>query len=426
MKSSIVPAQQTQIRPMARLLDRFAKRAVLSKLENITQGRLRIIDNEQIFEFGDIGQCDLKAVITVRDPSFYSSVAFGGSVGSGESYFMNDWDCDNLINLVRLLLINRDVLDNMDSGITYNIQAPINKFLHWLNRNTQQGSRRNISAHYDIGNDLFKLMLDKSMMYSAGVYHNDECTLEQASFNKLDLICQKLQLKETDHLLEIGTGWGGMAIHAAKHYGCRVTTTTISQQQHDYAKQWVAEEGLKDKITLRFEDYRDLTGEYDKLVSIEMIEAVGLDNLGSYFEKCSSLLKADGMMCIQGITIADQRFEQAKCEVDFIQKYIFPGGSLPSVTAMSQAIMQKTDMHVFDLEDIGPHYARTLKDWRERFFQHESKIRELGYSDTFIRLWEFYLCYCEGGFLERSISTVHLLLTKPDCRRSPLSYQSAG
>ena len=215
MKSSIVHAQPTHIRPMARLLDRFVKRAVLSKLERMTQGHLRIIDNDQVFEFGDIEQCNLKATITVRNPSFYSSVAFGGSVGSGESYFMGDWDCDNLTNLVRLLLINRDVLDNMDSGVTL-IQAPINKLLHWLNRNTQQGSRRNISAHYDIGNDLFKLMLDKSMMYSAAVYNNDQCTLEQASFNKLDLICQKLQLGENEHLLEIGTGWGGMAIHAAK------------------------------------------------------------------------------------------------------------------------------------------------------------------------------------------------------------------
>ena len=211
-----------------------------------------------------------------------------------------------------------------------------------------------------------------------------------------------------------------------KHYGCRVTTTTISQQQYEYAKQRVSEEGLEDKITLLFKDYRDLTGTYDKLVSVEMIEAVGLNNLGTYFEKCSSLLKSDGMMCMQAITIADQRFKQAKKEVDYIQKYIFPGGSLPSVTAMSQAIMQKTDMHVFDLEDIGSHYARTLKDWRERFFQHESKIREQGYSEAFIRLWEFYLCYCEGGFMERSISTVHLLLTKPDCRRAPLSYQSIG
>jgi len=422
MKSSIVPAQRSQLRFANRFLDRFARRAVLSKLKNIKQGYLRIIDNGEIFQFGKDAVASLKVTITVRNPSFYSYTAFGGSLGSGESYFMGDWNCDNLTNLVRLLLINREVLDNMDSGMSH-IQTPINKFLHWLNRNTQHGSRRNISAHYDIGNDLFKIMLDTRMMYSSAVYTDDKCSLEHASFNKLDLICKKLDLNEQDHLLEIGTGWGGMAIHAAKHYGCQVTTTTISQQQYDYAKQRVTEEGLEDKITLLVKDYRELTGSYDKLVSVEMIEAVGLNNLGTYFEKCASLLKADGMMCLQGITIADQRYEQAKRGVDFIQKYIFPGGSLPSVTAMSHAITKKTDFHIFDLEDIGPHYARTLKDWRERFFQNEKKIRELGYSDTFIRLWEFYLCYCEGGFMERSTSAVHVLLTKPECRRVPLNYQ---
>ena len=421
MKPSILPARQNQFLPMIHMHERLAKRIILSKLENIKKGHLRIIDNDQIFEFGDSDEYVLKAVITVLNPSFYSSVAFGGSVASGESYFLGDWDCDNLTNLVRILLINRDVIDNIDNGINF-IQKSVNKIYHWLNRNTQKGSQRNISAHYDIGNDLFQLMLDKSMMYSSAVYNNDECTLEQASFNKLDMICKKLDLNISDHLLEIGTGWGGMAIHAAKYYGCKVTTTTISQQQYDYAKRRIIEEGLEDKITLLFKDYRELEGHYDKLVSIEMIEAVGLNNLDIYFMKCSSLLKNNGMMCLQGITIADQRFDQAKREVDFIQKYIFPGGSLPSVTIMSETIMKHTDMHIFDLEDIGPHYARTLKDWRERFFQNESKIRQLGYGDSFIRLWEFYLCYCEGGFMERSISTVHLLLTKPECRREPLSY----
>ena len=424
MKNSIVPTSENQYNPGIRLLDKFAKRMVLATFDKITQGRLRLIDDNQIYEFGEDNNSSLKVTITVRNPVFYSSVAFGGSVAAGESYFLGDWDCDNLTNLVRLLLINRDALDHMDSGLTL-IQAPINKFLHWLNRNTQSGSRRNISAHYDIGNELFKLMLDDSMMYSSAVYTDNDCSLEQASFNKLDTICKKLDLKPNDHLLEIGTGWGGMAIHAAKYYGCKVTTTTISKEQFEYAKQKVNELKLNDQITLLFEDYRDLTGTYDKLVSIEMIEAVGLDNLNTYFNKCSSLLKDDGLMCLQGITIAEQRYEQAKKEVDFIQKYIFPGGSLPSVTAMSQAITSNTDMRIFDLEDIGTHYARTLKDWRERFFKHESKIRELGYNEQFIRLWEFYLCYCEGGFMERAISTVHLLLSKPANRRLPIAYQTA-
>lgn len=419
MKSSIIPASQNQFRETPRLVDNLARNAVLNKLSKINKGHIQIIDNDQIHEFGSHDLYPLKAVITVRKPSFYSAIAFGGSVGAGESYFMEEWDCDNLTNLVRILLVNYQVIEDMDSSLS-NLMAPINQLLHWLNRNSRRGSRRNISAHYDIGNDLFELMLDKSMMYSSAIYTDDKCSLEQASFNKLDRICRKLELSEDDHLLEIGTGWGGMAIHAARHYGCRVTTTTISQEQYDYALQRIQDEELGDHITLLLEDYRDLQGQYDKLVSIEMIEAVGLDNLGTYFKKCSSLLKDDGLMCIQAITIADQRYEQAKREVDFIQKYIFPGGSLPSVTAMSNAIMKNTNMRIFHLEDIGPHYARTLRDWRERFFQQESQIRKLGYNDTFIRLWEFYLCYCEGGFLERSISTVHLLVTKPECRRHSL------
>lgn len=416
MKSNIVPAStSTQIRQASRILDLMAKRIVLEKLEGISSGYVRLIDDNQIYDFGSETADKPKAVITIRSPSFYSSVAFGGSVGAGEAYFLGDWDCDNLTSLMRVLLLNRSVVDNMDSG-TNLFQALINQFMHWLNRNTSTGSRKNIAAHYDIGNDFFELMLDGSMMYSSAIYANKSSTLEQAALNKLDRIAQKLQLKPSDHLLEIGSGWGGMAIHAAKTYGCRVTTATISRAQYEYAQQRIREENLEHKITLLLKDYRQLEGQFDKLVSIEMIEAVGLNNLGFYFNKCSSLLRPDGLMCLQAITIVDQRYHQAKKEVDFIQKYIFPGGSLPSITVMSQAITAETDMRIFALEDIGSHYARTLSDWRERFFHHEAQIRKLGYNDTFIRLWEFYLCYCEAGFRERSISTVQLLLTKPDCR----------
>ncbi len=425
MKSNIIPASQNQLRETPRLLDQLAKRVVLAKLEKITRGQIQMIDADRVYTFGDTEQCPLKAVISIRNPAFYRSIAFGGSVGAGESYFQGDWDCDNLTHLVRLLLINRDVVDNMDNGLS-RLSAPFNQFFHWLHRNTRKGSQRNIAAHYDIGNDLFKLMLDDTMMYSAAIFSDDNCTLKQASVNKLDRICQKLQLTANDHVLEIGTGWGGFAIHAAKHYGCHVTTTTISLEQFHYAQQRIQAEGLNDKITLLMEDYRDLHGQYDKLVSIEMIEAVGLDQLGSYFKQCTGLLKPEGMMCLQAITIADQRYEQAKREVDFIQKYIFPGGSLPSVTALSRAITHTTDMRIFHLEDIGPHYAKTLREWRERFFKNESQIQKLGYNNSFIRLWEFYLCYCEGGFMERSISTVQLLLTKPECRREPLTPQLTG
>jgi len=416
MKTSIIPQNQSQTREQPRLIDQIARRGVISLLGRLQNGHIQLIDGQQMYDFGQ-PDAALKAVVTVRSPSFYSSVAFAGSTGAGEAYFHGDWDCDNLTSLMRILLINRQLLDTMDSGFG-KLMAPLNKLLHWFNRNNRQGSQRNIAAHYDIGNSLFELMLDSSMMYSSAVYSEQHNTLELAATHKLDLICQKLKLDENDQVIEIGTGWGGFAIHAARHYGCHVTTTTISQKQYNYARQRIKQLGLEHKITLLQQDYRDLTGQYDKLVSIEMIEAVGQENLHNYFGKCCELLKTDGMMCIQAITIADQRYSQALREVDFIQKYIFPGGSLPSITAMAESLTRSTDMVIYQLDDIGADYARTLRDWRERFFQHESQIRELGYNESFIRLWEFYLCYCEGGFMERAVSTVHLLATRPDFRQT--------
>lgn len=415
MKPNIIPQSQAQTREQPRLIDQLAKRGVLSLLNRLQTGHLKLIDGQQMHDFGQ-PDAALKAVVTVRNPSFYSSLAFAGSVGAGEAYFHGDWDCDNLTTLVRILVINRTVLDTMDSGIG-KLMAPLNKLLHWFNRNSRRGSRRNIAAHYDIGNSLFELMLDSNMMYSSAIYTDQHNTLELAATHKLDVICQKLKLNENDKLIEIGTGWGGFAIHAACHYGCHVTTTTISQQQYNYTQQRISQLGLEHRITLLKQDYRDLSGQYDKLVSIEMIEAVGQENLDNYFGKCCELLKPEGVLCIQAITIADQRYTQALREVDFIQKYIFPGGSLPSITAMAHSLTRSTDMMIYQLDDIGDDYARTLRDWRERFFQHESQARELGYNDAFIRLWEFYLCYCEGGFMERAISTVHLLATRPGFRQ---------
>ena len=419
MKSSNTAEFKQTLEEPVRLIDKLARRAVLGKFQNIRHGRIQIIDQGRIYQFGQADHYQLKATITVRNPSFYSSVAFAGSVGAGEAYFQGDWDCDNLTALVRLLLVNREVLDQMDGGLG-KLMLPVNRMLHWINRNTRKGSRRNIAAHYDLGNDLFEVMLDDSMMYSSAIYDEHNTRLEQAALNKLDRICKKLELTEHDHLLEIGSGWGGFAMYAAQHYGCRVTTTTISEQQYNLANQRIRQAGLQEKITLLKQDYRDLQGQYDKMVSIEMIEAIGQENLDTYFRQCSRLLKEDGMFLLQAITIADQRYQQALREVDYIQKYIFPGGSLPSVTAMANAITRSSNMRITHLEDIGPHYAKTLRHWRERFFQHESHIRELGYNDRFIRLWEFYLCYCEGGFEERAIGTVQLLLSKPLCRRDAI------
>ena len=258
------------------------------------------------------------------------------------------------------------------------------------------------------------------MMYSSAYYQHDEMTLDQAAVAKLDLVCKKLQLTPGDHLLEIGTGWGGLALHAAGNYGCKVTTTTISEEQYRLTVARVRDAGLDDRITVLNQDYRDLDGQYDKLVSIEMIEAIGHQYMSTYFSKCASLLKADGMMLIQAITIKDQFYKTALKDVDFIKKYIFPGGFLPSITAMSDEISKSTDMKIYHLQDIGPCYARTLKDWRERFFHKLDQIRDLGYSDEFIRLWEYYFCYCEGGFIERDIGTVQMVLTKPGNRQSPI------
>jgi len=311
-------------------------------------------------------------------------------------------------------------MENIDSEKKWLVK-PLHFLQRYLNRNTPKGSRRNIEAHYDLGNELFELFLDETMMYSCGIFHHQQTTLQEASEAKLERICQKLQLKPTDHLLEIGTGWGGFALYAAKHYGCRVTTTTISKQQYDYARQRVQDAGLEDRITLLFDDYRELNGSYDKLVSIEMVEAIGHRYYDAYFNKCSELIKPDGMMLLQSITISDQRYPVAKKSIDFIQKYIFPGGCLPSVAALGDAIARKTDMRIFHLEDIGPHYATTLHKWRERFFENIGKVRQLGYPEGFIRMWEYYLCYCEGGFRQQTIGTIQLLLTKPQTLRSPLS-----
>lgn len=416
MNTSIIPDSRITLNKRKTFwLDNLAKKAVLSKFTKISRGLLKIVDQGEIFEYGDNNE-DLPSVtIHVNNSRFYSSIAFGGSAGAGEAYFLGYWDCQDLTALVQLLIINRDIIDDMDESIA-RVQRPIFKAVHWLNRNTREGSRRNISAHYDLGNDFFKLFLDTNMMYSSAIYPSETSTLEQASVFKIDRICQKLQLNENDHLLEIGTGWGGFALHAAKNYGCKVTTTTISQEQYDLATRRIADAGLEDKITVLLSDYRDLTGKYDKIVSIEMIEAIGHHYINTYFEKCSDLLQPDGIMVLQAITIADQQYKAALKDVDFIKRYVFPGCFIPSITAMQNAIADNSNMRIFNIEDIGPHYARTLHDWRIRLFKNIDSVKEQGFSNEFIRLWEFYLCYCEGGFRERVISDVQMVLVKPENR----------
>jgi len=391
----------------------FAKTQILKQLKKLTNGQLTLIENDEKYCFGSANE--IHATIIVHDPRFYGEIAFGGSIGAGEAYMLGYWSADNLTNVIRLMVVNQQVMDNLEGGYQW-LSKPIMKCLHWLNSNTTEGSRKNIAAHYDLGNEMFGLFLDPTMMYSSAVFNKNTQSLQAGSELKLKMLCDKLALKPTAHVLEIGTGWGGFAIYAATHYGCKVTTTTISKQQFDLAKSRVEAAGLQDSVTLLLDDYRHLVGQYDKLVSIEMIEAVGHQFYDTYFAKVSSLLKPDGMALIQAITIADQRYHSAIRSVDFIQRYIFPGSNIPSNTAMLNSITKVSDMRVFDLEDIGPHYATTLRMWRENFFSNISQIRMLGYSEEFIKMWEFYLCYCEGGFTERALGDVHLLIVKPDNR----------
>ena len=398
-------------------LQQFARRQVLARLSRLQIGQLTLIENGQQTVFGL--DTRIKATVTVNDSHFYGEIAFGGSIGAGEAYMLGYWQADNLTNVIRIFAANQSVMDALEGGYQW-LSKPFLKILHYLNRNTADGSRKNIAAHYDLGNDFFKLWLDPSMMYSSAIFSPLNLSLEAASAKKLQVICEKLDLKPSDHVVEIGTGWGGFAIYAAKHYGCKVTTTTISQQQYDEAVLRVNAENLTDKITLLLNDYRDLTGQYDKLVSIEMIEAVGHQFYDVYFKKCASLLKPDGMALIQAITIVDQRFEAAKNSVDFIQRYIFPGSNIPSITALLHSITKSSDLKLVDCEDIGPHYATTLRKWRENFFDNIDAVRGQGYSEEFINMWAFYLCYCEGGFAERALGDVHLLLVKPENRRDAI------
>jgi cyclopropane-fatty-acyl-phospholipid synthase len=398
-------------------LQTFARKLVLKRLQSLAIGKLTIVEDGKRHIFGKDG--GLNVTINVNDTHFYGEIAFGGSIGAGEAYMLGYWMTNNLTDLIRLMVLNQQLMDTLEGGLAW-LAKPILKSLHWMNRNTEDGSRRNIAAHYDLGNDMFQLFLDPTMMYSSAIFDHADMTLEQASKSKLERICQKLQLSSNDHVLEIGTGWGGFAIYAATHYGCQITTTTISKAQFDLANERVKAAGLSDKITILLNDYRDLHGMFDKLVSIEMIEAVGHQFYDTYFSSCARLLKPEGMMLLQAITIADQRYEAARNSVDFIQRYIFPGSCIPSVTALQESITRASDFRLFNLEDIGPHYARTLAEWRINFFKNIDSVRKLGYSEEFIKMWEFYLCYCEGGFEERALGDVHMLLVKPNNRRQAL------
>lgn len=418
---------ETSIRPKGDgLAAVMAKKIVLRMLDGIQVGSLIIKDGEERHHFGNRNcPSDIHARVNIHHIGAYQQMLFGGTIGAGEAYITRAWSSTDLVTVIRLFVTNQALLSRMDTNWSWLANRCLSA-LEAITPNTLSNAKKHIVSHYDLSNEFFQLFLDPHMMYSAAMYPTDTTSLEEASIYKLDHICQRLQLTPQDHLLEIGTGWGGLAIHAAKHYGCKVTTTTISEQQYDYAATQIAKAGLEDKIQLLKQDYRLLQGQFDKLVSIEMVEAVGHQYYDQYFHTCSSLLRPDGLMLIQAITTADQRFQQEKNSIDFIRRYIFPGGCLPSNAEILTRTARATDLHLVGLEDITHDYALTLRDWRARFLAQLDKVRALGFSERFIRMWDFYLCYCEGGFQERMINTSQFLLAKPRNRDRYLATTSTS
>jgi cyclopropane-fatty-acyl-phospholipid synthase len=410
---SLSPAAPRALAPaLAAPLARTSERLLRAQLGRLEHGELTLVDGARRDTFGrPDARCPLRATLHVRDARFYAETAFGGSVGAGESYMAGDWWCDDLTALVRILLHNRRVIEGVDGGWA-RLSGPLRKLLHAAARNTRGGSRRNIGAHYDVGNDFFALFLDPTMMYSSAVFERADMTLEQAQLAKLDRICRTLALQPGDRVLEIGTGWGAFALHAASRYGCHVTTTTISREQHALARRRIEAAGLGERITLLADDYRDLSGRYDKLVSIEMIEAVGHAYFDTYFRCCSDRLEPGGRMLLQAITIADQQYEAARDSVDFIKRHIFPGCCIPSVAAIGASVARASELRIVGLEDIGPHYATTLAHWRANLLASAERVRALGHDEAFLRMWEFYFAYCEGGFAEGSLGDAQILLEK--------------
>jgi len=392
----------------------FFRSILLKKLKGIRFGRLIIVDGSSTFVYGD-KDSEFQATITVTSQEFYVFLGSGGTLGAAEAYTAGYWFADNLVSLAQIIIQNKKTMENLESGLA-RLASPFNKIIHKRRQNSIEGSKKNILAHYDLSNEFYQLWLDSTMTYSCGVFLNDDSSMKEASIEKLDRFCRKLKLTKDDKVLEIGTGWGSFALHAAKNYGCHVTTTTISDNQFGYVSDLINKEGLSSQIALLNSDYRELEGSFDKIISIEMIEAVGPQHIPGFFDKVSTLLRPGGLMALQGITYNDPDFEAYKNSVDFIRKYIFPGGCLVSVSQIKESIKAKTDLTLVDLEDITQHYARTIKHWRQDFLKSLPEIRSLGFSESFIRIWEFYLVYCEAGFLENLIGDFQFVFAKPDSK----------
>lgn len=398
-------------------LDRLARRIVVRRLAGLSRGTITLRDGEGERVHGE--PADLEATIQVHRPRFFRRAVLGGTLAVAESYLQGDWDCDDLTRLIRIFIRNRTASTALEGGLA-RLGLLVSRVAHWGNANTRLGSRRNVAAHYDLGNPFYRLWLDETMAYSSAIFPRSEASLEEGSREKFDRVCRKLDLCDQDRVIEIGTGWGGFALHAAGVYGSRVTTTTISSEQAAVARERIDEAGLADRVTLLQQDYRDLRGSFQKLVSIEMIEAVGHRFLDSFFGQCSRLLEPDGTMVIQAIVMPERGYSEYLRSVDFIQRHVFPGGCVPSLGAMLDSVARATDMRFVHAEDFAPHYAETLRRWRQAFHERIDDVRQLGYSETFLRLWHYYLCYCEAAFEERYIGVVQVQFDKPECRRDPL------
>ncbi len=391
----------------------MSRRVILELLSRIRVGTLTLVDGSHRYIFGSGTPA---ATVTVHSDRVWPML-FRGSRGLAESYAQGLWDSPDLVAVIRLAARNVVALDRLRAHLAP-VRTPLQIARGAIVQNTRTRSRKDIAAHYDLGNELFSRMLDPTMTYSCALFEHPGMTLEEAQVAKLERICDKLDLGADDHLVEIGTGWGALAIHAAATRGCRVTTTTISREQRDYARAAIQRAGLAERVDIRLQDYRDLSGSYDKLVSVEMIEAVGWQHFGTFFAKCSELLVPHGAMLLQAIAIDDRAYEVEKASKSFMNTHIFPNGCLPSMEIIARNVARRTDMQTLHVEDLTPHYVRTLVRWREQFLAHADELERLGYDDRFQRLWTLYLAYCEAGFAERRICELQIVLGKPHYRRS--------
>ncbi|WP_428305073.1 class I SAM-dependent methyltransferase [Lacipirellula sp.] len=392
---------------------------VTNALSGIKSGSITLREHGRDVLLGE--GTELQAQLHIHRTQFFRRAFMGGSLAVAESYIQGDWDCSDLTTFFRIFARDLSAASRLDRGVASVVQQ-FHRCYHWWRRNSRSGSRKNIESHYDLGNDFFRLWLDDTMAYSCGLFRDESSSLREASVEKFDRICRRINLSPGDEVVEIGSGWGGFAIYAAQNYGCHVTTTTISREQFELAKQRIDEAGVADQVTILQSDYRDLSGRFDKLVSIEMVEAVGHQYFDEYFKRCSQLLRPNGACLIQAIVMPDRGYQRYLRSVDFIQRYVFPGGCLPSLGAMLASVARTTDMRLAEALDFAPHYSRTLRAWRDAFTQALPAVRDIGYSEEFIRLWNYYLCYCEAAFDESCIGLLQLVFAKPQYRENPLHW----